>query len=314
MDIKENVDLKPYTYFKIGGPARFFAEVSDADQLREAIRFAKSRSLPFYIFGSASNVLVADDGFSGLVIRMMLRDITRDSLTLRAGAGVPNAIAVARTLAEKLAGFEWAIGIPGSIGGSVRGNAGCFSGEMKDVLKSVRFFNSQTGEIEEGDNTFCRFGYRDSIFKHSPHLVILDATLELREWNPDTSQRLVRYYSSSRTDAQDIGLPSAGCVFKNVLWPQDEKAKKRLLSREPHLADFEGQLTIPAGWLIDQLGLKGKAIGRVSISRKHANYMINNGGASAEEVIMLIGLVKEYVHRKFGLQLEEEIQYVGFHS
>ena len=312
ISMKEHINLGPYTYFKIGGPARFFVEVMSPEDLKEAIAFARKNKLPFVVLGAASNILVSDNGFAGVVIRMMLRDIQRDGTALVIGCGVPNAIAVARSIKENLTGFEWAIGIPGTIGGSVRGNAGCYSGEMKDVIERVKVFNTKTGKIEEKNNAACRFNYRDSIFKHSLHLIILEAVLRLREGNPETSQKLVRFYTTSRAHSQDIGSESAGCIFKNAPWPDDEVSRKRLLHFSPYLAEFSHQPVIPAGFLIDRLGLKGRAIGRVSISKKHGNYFINQGGATAEEVIMLIGLVKEYVHRKYGLHLEEEIQYVGF--
>jgi UDP-N-acetylmuramate dehydrogenase len=311
--IKENVDLKPFTYFKIGGPAKYFADVETEKDLHDAVKFAKANKLPFCILGAASNVLCADTGYHGVIIRMLLRGLSVDGTALVADAGVPNAIAVARAVKEGLAGFEWAVGIPGTIGGSIRGNAGCFSGEMKDVLEKVRFFNTEIGETEEEGNEFCKFRYRDSVFKAKPELVILSGSFRLRKnTNPDLSQRLVRYYSSLRSDTQDIGSPSAGCVFKNPYWPKDESARKRLLYVLPALADFAEQETIPAGFLVDHLGLKGKTVGRVSVSKKHGNYLINHGGATAEEVIMLIGIIKEHVHRKYNLQLDEEIQYIGF--
>lgn len=311
--IKENFDIKPLTYFKIGGRARYFTDVTNEDELKEAIKFAKKKKVPFVILGAASNVLFADHGYDGLVIRMMVRSLAVDGTLLIAGAGVPNAVAVAETVKQGLGGFEWAIGIPGSIGGSIRGNAGCFSGEMKDVLETVRFLNTKTGKIEEHDNAYCEFGYRESIFKKKPHLVILSGTFRLRKSeNPGLGQRLVRFYTSRRTEKQDIGSSSAGCIFKNAHWPENKEIRARLLRLFPDLADFAGQATIPAGFLIDRLGLKGRSIGKVSVSKKHGNFVINSGGASAEEVIMLIGLIKEHVHRKFGIHLEEEIQLVGF--
>ncbi len=310
--IRENVELKPFTYFKIGGPARYFAEVKNEKELEKAIRFAKAHGLPISCIGAASNILISDKGFPGLLVRLMLRAIGIDGTSVRVEAGVPNAVLVARLAQEGLSGFEWAIGIPGTVGGSVRGNAGCFGGEMKDVVDRVYFFNTETGEFTDEDNQFCKFGYRDSIFKHSPELVITRAEFTLQKGDPDSIQKRVRYYTRHRSDAQDIGSASAGCIFKNPSWPADDRLRARLLHFFPELADFSYQKVIPAAHLIDRLGLKGKKIGAVSVSKKHGNYLINEGGANAESVIMLIGLIKEYVHRKFGLQLEEEIQYVGF--
>ena len=310
--IKENINLKSYTYFKIGGSARFFVEAKTVGELTESLEFAKKEKLPFIVVGAASNILVADGGFPGLFIRMLLRDLKRDGLHLVAGAGVPMAVLVARALQEKLSGMEWAIGIPGTVGGSIRGNAGCFGGEIKDTLVSIKILNTESGLIEKHDNAFCNFAYRDSIFKKNPALIILEGSFQLRDGDAEASQKMVRYYTSLRSSAQDIGSASAGCVFKNVKWPEDEKRRERLLYIVPHLAEFKDQPTIPAGFLIDNLGLKGRSVGNVSISKKHANYLVNDGGATAEEVVMLIGLIKERVHRKYDVHLEEEIQYVGF--
>lgn len=312
MEIKERVDLKPYTYFKIGGSAHYFVEVTTEEELKEAIACAEKKKIPFLIFGTASNMLVSDAGFSGLVIRMMLRDIDIDKDRVRAGAGVPNAVLVARTVTAGLTGFEWASGIPGSIGGSVRGNAGCFSGEMKDVVESVRFFDTKKQIFREEDNSFCAFAYRESIFKSSPHFIITAVTLRLRAGSPEFVQRMVRHYTRERLSHQDIGTSSAGCMFKNVPWPASRHTRDRLVALVPQLMEFSLRTRIPAAFLIDHLGLKGKTIGKASISKKHANFIINEGGARAEDVIMLVGFVKEYVHRKYDLHLEEEIQYVGF--
>jgi len=312
MNIQEHIDLKPYTYFKIGGQARYFIEVKHEDELKEALAFAKKKKVPYFVIGAASNILVSDAGFPGLVIRMMLRDIAVDGTRVLAGAGVPNAVLVARTITAGLLGFEWAIGIPGSIGGSVRGNAGCFSGEMKDVVEGVRFLNTKTGKLEERDNAFCRFSYRESIFKSSPHFVITAVALGLRRGDTELVQRMVRHYTRERSRHQDIGVSSAGCIFKNVSWPKSETARRRLISLVPQLMEFSSWPTIPAAFLIDHLGLKGKTIGKASVSKKHANFVVNEGGARAEDIVMLVGLIKEYVHRKYDLHLEEEIQYVGF--
>ena len=310
--MQEGVSLKPYTYFKVGGPARFFVDVKNETDLKEAVAFAKKQKIPFAILGAASNIVVADSGFPGVVIRMQMRGIERHEHELTADAGVPNAVLVARAVADGLSGLEWAIGIPGTVGGSVRGNAGCFGGEIKDVLQTVRVFNADTDKVEDHDNSFCHFGYRESVFKKNQNLIVLSATFALRKGDPEVSQRMVRHYTAGRSKSQDIGESSAGCMFKNVAWPTGEERRKHLLYLLPQLAEFAQFPTIPAGFLIDHLGLKGRAIGGVSISKKHGNYMINRGNARAEEVVMLVGLVKEYIHRKFDLHLEEEIQYIGF--
>jgi len=290
IDIKKNVPLAPYTYFKIGGPAAFFTEVKSNEELREALEWAHSLTLPFFILGAGSNVLISDKGFSGLVVKMDLQGITGAGGCLVASAGVAMARAVSESIKRGLGGFEWAIGVPGTMGGSVRGNAGCYGGEMKDVIQSVEVVEVGGAGVRTFtlDNTACGFGYRSSVFKYRPDWIITSVTLTLKKEDPARSQELVRGYAQKRATSQAIGAQCAGCIFKN---PAGDRG---------------------AGALIDAVGLKGKTMGHAMISDKHANFIINTGGATTEDVVMLIALIKERVHTAFGVQLEEEIQYVGF--
>ena len=314
-DIQENVSLAKHTVFKIGGPARYFCVATSAYDLTEAVSWAKKNSLPFFILGAGSNVLVSDKGFNGLVIKNRADKI--ESLggetakwrfhRLKAEAGAQMASVVAESIKAGLSGFEWAIGIPGTMGGSVRGNAGCFYSEMKDVVEKVSIFNPQFSKAEEFTNEQCRFGYRDSIFKHSPELIILSATLALKKGNPAESQKLIGEYSKKRLQAQDIGAKCAGCIFKNVEWSRKDIDKEKLISIFPELKQFSNQKSIPAGFLIDLLGLKGRRVGGAQISNKHANYFINIGEASAEDVMVLVALAKEKIQNHYGIFLEREI-------
>lgn len=299
--IKENVPLAPYTYFKIGGPARYFAEVTSEEDLEEAITFVEKEQAPFFVLGSGSNILVSDKGFPGLVIKMNLGKLAvREGGRVVAGAGVPMACVVRESVKNSLTGFEWAIGVPGSIGGSVRGNAGYAGIEMKDVVKDVAILDVAKTKRSTLNTECCIFGYRDSVFKKHPEWIILSATLTLQKGDPKKSQELVKEHIRLRRETQDVGAQCAGSMFKN---PDASHAT---------IAPAAGAVAVRAGWLIDQAGLKGYRVGNAVVSPRHANFMVNTGGATAEEVIMLIGIVKEYVHRKFGVFLEEEIQYVGF--
>lgn len=299
--IRENVPLAPYTSFKIGGPARFFAEARNEEELAEAIVFAREKFVPFWILGGGSNILIADEGLPGLVIRVCIGDIkfikfTRSNL-VKIGAGVAMARAVAASVDHGLTGFEWAIGIPGTIGGSVRGNAGCFGGEIKSVIECVDVFQitndklqmtnlpAQAGKFQMS-NAKCQFGYRESVFKRDPLLIILSATLKLKRGNPEESRKLIARYAKERTQKQDIGEQCAGCLFKN---PFPDK---------------------PAGMLIDRAGLKGLRVGNAMVSSKHANYAINIGGASAKDVRALAAEIKRRVLEASGVHLEEEIKYL----
>lgn len=289
--IRENVPLAPYTYFKIGGPAQFFTETRNEEELREALRFAHDHHLPYRILGGGSNVLISDKGLPGLVIRVTTNNILVDGEKITCDAGVVMARAVAASVEHGLIGFEWAIGIPGTIGGSARGNAGCFGGEMTQALEHIRVleFKNKKSRTFELFNKDCHFDYRESIFKHNPHWIILSATLQLKKGDPQESKKLIVQYSKERSAKQDIGEQCAGCMFKNFTPPN-------------------GGTLIPAGLLIDTAGCKGMRVGNAAVSEKHANYFINRGGATAEDVLMLAEYVKKRVRDMCGIALQEEIQ------
>ena len=312
IEIKENVPLFDYSVFKIGGPARYFAVVKSEDDLVEALKFAGNKNLSIFILGAGSNILVSDKGFDGLVIKMDLQDLHyAGGGKLIVGSGVSMARVVNESVKSGLSGFEWGIGIPGTIGGSVRGNAGCFGSEMKDAVETVSAVNTKDFQKSIFTNEECRFRYRDSYFKHSPSFVIVSAVLTLSQGDLLISRKKILEYTTHRSQTQDIGAKSAGCIFKNIPW-EDVQNKQALLKEFTDLQQFLKRPTLPASYLIDQAGLKGKTIGSVYVSPKHANYIVNKGGGKAEEVMMLIALIKERVHTKYNVFLEEEIQLVGF--
>ncbi|QQG45238.1 MAG: UDP-N-acetylmuramate dehydrogenase [Candidatus Sungiibacteriota bacterium] len=341
--IKENISLAPHTIYKIGGPARYFVETKNSDELKQALDFVATKKVPIFVLGAGSNILVSDKGFDGLVIRMAGGEVKVEGERLTADAGVMMAQAVLKSAQAALSGFEWAIGVPGTIGGSVRGNAGCFGAEMKDVVESVKILDLGKSDFPRKSdflilkNTQCEFSYRDSIFKKHPEWIILSATLKLQKGDPAKIQEKIKRITAERAQKQDIGTKSCGCIFKNISWAPLEVSrplaaaavpsgqggpltgwarkdinKEKILSQFPELEQFKDQPNVPASFLIDRAGLKGKSVGHVFISPKHANYFVNEGGATAEGVVTLIGIAKDTVRHKYELSLEEEIQYVGF--
>jgi UDP-N-acetylmuramate dehydrogenase len=312
--IQENIPLSRYAVFKIGGPARFFAVAKNKDEVIEALRFAKEKSVPFFLLGAGSNILVSDVGFPGLIIKNELNAISADETTgvIRADAGVSMPRLVAEAAKHGVDGFEWGIGIPGTVGGSVRGNAGAFGKEIKDTLVSVSVYDTKTREEKIFMNSDCAFKYRDSIFKRKPELIIFSAIFRGEKGDKKAIQKRIVEISAVRSKTQDIGAQCAGCIFKNPEWPADAKVRARLLKKFPDLAQFQDRETIPAGYLIDRAGMKGKRIGNVEISESHANYITNEGGATADEVMQLIARIKECVEKTYGVMLKEEIQRVGF--
>lgn len=309
-DIQENVSLRPHTVFKIGGRARFFVEVCSREDMQSALEFAKTKGLPFFMAGAGSNILVSDKGLNGLFIKNLAKntEIKGEEMFCESGAMMP--YIADRAAKAGLSGFEWGIGVPGTVGGSVRGNAGCYGGEMKDVVRSVEVFDADNRRTRTFLNEECEFHYRDSVFKRNPGIVVLSATLVLKKGTEVAVRARMRELTKRRGDTQDIGAKCAGCIFKNVLWARRDINKEELIRRFPALNRFENDSAISAGFLIDEAGLKGKKIGGAQISRKHTNFFINSGDATAEDIVMLIAIAKEYVHRKFGILLEEEIQYV----
>lgn len=279
MKIKRNIPLSQFTSFKIGGPAKYFISVKKKEDLIKAVNFSKEKKLPFLILGGGSNVLINDKGFSGLVILINNKEseIKRNRIYCQAGMKLNNL--VNQSVKNNLTGLEWAAGIPGTIGGAVRGNAGAFGFSISQLVKQVEVFNKDFSILEKKD---CRFNYRESIFKKNKK-VIFSLELELRKGNRKQSEKMIKEYLEQRKNNCPLDYSSAGCIFKNP---------KPLIAAQ----------------LIEQVNLKGKQIGQAMVSEKHANFIVNLGKAKAEDVLKLIKLAKKEVKKKFNLVLEEEIQ------
>lgn len=318
--MEENIPLAPFTSFKIGGPARYFARAKTVEDIRGAIVFARARNQKVYILGNGSNVLISDTGFDGVVIKMELQEIGINGVHLIVAAGVPMAKAAAESAKHNLAGFAWAVGVPGTVGGSVYGNAGCFGGEMKDVVEKVQILDlsDEALPVREFVNAECDFAYRESIFKSHPEWIILKATLSLQPQSDQVGAE-IKAITKERLLEQAIGEKTAGSTFKGVALTEDiithiYRHDQRWKKGHPNTCWlFENRRGfISAGFVIELAGLKKMSVGGAEVSLKHANFILNTGNATAEHVVMLIGVIKERVHRKFGVHLEEEIRYVGF--
>lgn len=308
--IRRNVLLKEYTTFKIGGPAQYFFEAKSKQDIIEAVSWAKRKRLPFFILGGGSNLLVSDRGFNGLVIKIesVLRWADRPKLTqkqiqlVEIGAGVKLADLVKLSAKQGLTGFEWAGGIPEStVGGAIRGNAAAFGNSMRDIVRSVEVFDVSDLTIKNFQLNDCKFFYKESIFKKNKNLIILSCILELKKGQKKEIEEKIKFILNYRKENHPMSFPSAGSVFKNV------EASPGLFKMFPELAQFNEKGVIPAAYLIEKCGLKGKKIGDVAVSPKHANFIVNLGGGRAEDVLKLISLIKKEVRKKFGIELQEEI-------
>ncbi len=292
--VKTNTSLKNYNTFRIGGRAKYFFVAKKKEDLIKAVKVAKKLGLPFFVLGRGSNLLISDKGFKGLVIKF----------------GQPLSLYVSK-------GLEWAVGIPGTIQGAVWSNAGAFKKSMKEVVKEVEVFDTKTGKVKIFKNKDCRFSYRNSIFRKKKNLIILSVKIKSKKSNT----KKIKQYLEYRKKTQPLSFPSAGSIFKNLknlatgeLLGEEDKssssafAAARLIGEE----DKPSSSAFAAARLIEECGLKGKKIGDVQVSKKHANFIINLGDGKARDVKKLINLIKRKVKSKFGANLEEEIQYLGF--
>jgi UDP-N-acetylmuramate dehydrogenase len=304
---KENELLSKHTTWRIGGPAKWFVEAKNADEVKTVITTAVSSGIKWFVLGGGSNVLINDEGFDGLVIQLALRDIKVEGSKITVGVGVP-AVLLARMVAEAgLSGLEWMATLPGTVGGAVRGNAGCFGGETKDHLVSVTALHD--GEIAELPKNDLAFNYRDSLFKKNKD-IILSAVFELSPGDPVAIKSKMEELLTKRLAAQPPAGGTAGCVFKNYVIKDGELESLKKESDIPQ--EMLDKKIISAGWLIEQMDLKGKKIGGAKVSEKHANFIENVDGATASDVVQLIALIKMNARDRFGIQLEEEVQYLGF--
>jgi UDP-N-acetylmuramate dehydrogenase len=283
--------MSAHTTYQIGGPADLFVIAEDAQELIEAVRLSRSLRLVPFILGGGANLLVAEAGIRGPVIhyraarRQFIEEYGEVLVWTEAGAALKD---VSREcIARGLEGLEWAVDVPGTVGGAVVGNAGAYGGYVCDNLISVKVLQPD-GQIEQLDNLACGFCYRDSKFKQQPRAeraIVLSATFALRPGDQKEIASRASEYTSYRAQRHP-SEPSCGSVFKRT-----EK--------------------YPAGFLIDQCGLKGTRHGKAMISTQHANYVINLGGADAGDVRALIDLARNEVKRQFGEDLELEVELVG---
>lgn len=229
ISIKENVILAPYTSFKIGGPAKYFVEAQNRDEISEAIKYAAEKKLPYFILGGGSNILVSDKGFDGLAIRIKADKISVDEKQklIEIDSGASLASLVKQATESNLSGMEWAAGIPGTLGGAVRGNARAFGGDMASVVESVEFLDVSHMQIKNFKKEQCEFNYWGSIFKKDPNLIVLSAKIKLQSGSKEEIAQKNREIINKRIAAQPQRNPSAGSFFLNPV-VADENCGKNL--------------------------------------------------------------------------------------
>ncbi|PIZ93345.1 MAG: UDP-N-acetylenolpyruvoylglucosamine reductase [Candidatus Magasanikbacteria bacterium CG_4_10_14_0_2_um_filter_41_10] len=305
--VRLNEPLAKHTTFKIGGPASFFVTVTETNNLVALLTLLDGKGIEYFIHGGGSNTLASDAGFAGVVIDVKTRNTEVQDDVFIADAGCVTVAVAQKSMSAGLTGFEWGVGVPGTIGGAVRGNAGAMGGDMKkDILKVDVYID---GEVVEMTNEACEFGYRESAFKDNGG-VILRAYLQLKKAEPDAElMKKALEHLQYRNSTQPKGFASSGCIFKNSDFKiQNAECLDTLREFDAEkMEQFEKIGKISAGWLIEQAGLKGKKKGKAEISETHGNFMLNTGGATADDVLSLIEEVKQEVYERFGIELEEEV-------
>ncbi len=285
--IKVDEPMKNHTNFRIGGNADILVKAECLEDIKYIRRVTKENNIPLIILGNGSNVLVSDKGIRGIVLKIGLKNIKiteSKNAIIEADAGAMLGTIAQLLLKQSISGFEFAAGIPGSIGGAIRMNAGAYGGEMKDIVKDVTILD-ENDEIRTIANAECEFSYRHSRFTNS-RKIILGTTIELPYGNENDIREKMEEYAKSRKEKQPITLPSAGSTFKR------------------------GEDFITAK-LIDECGLKGYTSGDAQVSTLHAGFIVNTGNATAQDVLNVINHVKQVVLEKTEKKIELEIELLG---
>lgn len=284
--VKKEEPMRLHTTFRVGGPADLFVSPNSVEEVCKVTALCREEGVPYYIMGNGSNLLVSDQGYRGVIIQFYkeMNDISVEGTLLRAQAGALLSAVANRALLESLTGFEFAAGIPGTLGGACVMNAGAYGGELKDVLKAVTVL-TQEGEVLTLSNEELELGYRTSVIARK-HYIVLEAEIALSEGKKEEIQAVMDDLKERRITKQPLEYPSAGSTFKRP----------------------EGYF---AGKLIQDAGLRGFQVGGAQVSEKHCGFVINKDHATAAEIAELIRQVSEKVEAQFGVKLEPEVKRLG---
>lgn len=312
---QENILLKDHSNFKIGGSAKYFYSASTLIELEEVACEWNKKSFNFeakekkvFILGGGTNILFPDNGFSGLVVKILIDDIEREGDALRVGAGVEISKLLDFCIDNSLSGLEWAGGLPGTVGGALRGNAGAYGGEAKDNVFKVESFDVSTLSQVSRNKEQCRLGYRMSVFKDEAiNEAITYVTLKLASGDQKEIKDKTFDKINKRKIRHPLEYPNLGSIFKNV--PVAEFSANQIENLGQYIKNDPFPV-IPTAKLNFLADLAGVRYGDAMLSDKHTNFIINLGNAKAEDVRKLIIIIKDKIKEKFGIELEEEIGYL----
>ena len=276
--------MSKHTSFKVGGKADIFVKVYSVEEIKSVLKIASENGVPLFVLGNGTNLLVKDEGFRGIILQVKLEEISINGTEVLVGAGVKNAVLSKKLTDNSLTGFEFASGIPGTIGGAIKMNAGAYGGEMKDIVSEVIYLDYD-GKVCTINNSECEFEYRYSRF-FKEKAIILEVKLKLEKGNKSEIENKIKELLEQRKEKQPLEYPNAGSTFKRG----------------------DGFITAK---LIDECGLKGYSIGGAQVSEKHAGFIINKDNATSKDIINLIEYVQKKVKEKTGEDIKLEIEIIG---
>lgn len=285
--IELDASMKKYTTMKVGGNASAVVTPKNLDEIKTVLKYAKENKIELYVLGNGSNVIVDDDGIDGIVLKLGNKfsniEVKENKIYVSSGASMPKVALVAKQ--NSLSGFEFASGIPGTIGGGIKMNAGAYGSEMANVLESVTYIDENYNLVTI-TNKDCNFSYRHSIFSEHKEFVIIEAVLSLEKGNLEEIESKMKEYQEARSLKQPLEYANSGSIFKRP----------------------EGYFV---GKLVQDAGLKGKTIGKAQVSTKHSGFIINLGDATCSDIKELIKFIQDEVKEKFGVMLQTEVEFIG---
>ncbi len=305
LTIREGVPLSQYTRFGLGGPALLLAETANTTSFVAALRIARECGMPYVILGAGSNVVVSDAGFPGLVLRYTASHLRREGCVIHCDTGAVLQDLVDFSIQCGLAGLHTMTGIPGWVGAAIYGNAGAYGHSIQEFVRKVRF--TEGSRIQEFDNAACQFAYRESVFKRDKDHILLSAELQLPEGDPAVLRAKADEILAIRNAKYPPTMKCAGSIFKNLILAELPDSAR---AQVPATVVREGK--VPSAWFLEQVGAKGMRRGDIQVAAYHANLIYNDGTGSASDLRIVIADLKDRVRARFGFDLEEEVQYVGF--
>ena len=307
--LKEHEVMRNHTTMRVGGVADYYYEAKTVDELVKAIKVANETEIPYFIVGGGSNIIFSDFGFPGLVIKNSTSNIAfmNEKSQAIVDAGVPLLSFILEATSHNFSGLEFLYGVPGTVGGAIYGNAGAYGQAIGDFVKYVTVL-MPSGEIIQQEATWMEFGYRESKIKKEDGFkkpVILSARIQLAQNRQEEIMRRINTYKEKRWQSQPVGL-SAGCIFRNPIPKELENVTGRGSKGMPDLPKERR-----AGYILDKAGAKKLKVGNAKVSGKHANFIINDSDAKAQDIRKLIELMRNAAKEKFDTDLKEEVEYVG---